>query len=385
MSQAQGFWSYVHADNDGMHGAILRVAQHLQDEYGVITGGSDLDLFLDTMKLKWGDKWRDRIREAIQDSTFFIPIVTPRYFKSAECRKELLGFADEARGLGREALIMPLYFVDVPEIESGDSDDPMVELITESQMKDWRTLRVLDHDTQPYRIGLADLATELREISRDRESVTAAKPTASSDEEDEDSSGATPDVARSEHTPRNELGLLEELAEGEDAFPRLVETLNALSPELEKVGELTRQATQELHESDAQGGGFKARLSVTRRLASNLVDPVDELERRSSEYVADLLILDPAIRHMIELVSLQSEDGPEESAEFFSSIEGMIASSERAARGIIEMITSIGGVSNMSRDLDPVLQRLRSSLQSVVDNNRRMEEWQRLIEDARAS
>jgi hypothetical protein len=44
MSTAQGFWSYVHKDNEGMHGAIVRVARHVQDEYGVITGGLELDL-----------------------------------------------------------------------------------------------------------------------------------------------------------------------------------------------------------------------------------------------------------------------------------------------------------------------------------------------------
>jgi hypothetical protein len=385
MSQAQGFWSYVHADNDGMHGAILRVAQHLQDEYGVITGGSELDLFLDNMKLKWGVKWRERIREAIQDSTFFIPIVTPRYFKSDECRNELLGFAGEARELGREALIMPLYFVDVPEVESGDSNDPMVELVVESQMKDWRTLRFLDQTTQPYRIGLNELATELLEISRDRESVTTAKPTTSSDEEDEDGAGGEYDEAESQAGPDGEQGVLEELAEGEEAFPRLVETLSALSPELEKVGEMTQHATQELQESDAQGGGFKARLSVTKKLASNLADPVDELERLSSEYVADLLIVDPAIRHVIELAAQQSEVNPEDSAEFFSSIEGMVASSDGAAKNITEMIGAVGAASKMSRDLDPLLQRLRSSLQSMVDSNRRMEVWQELIDEARSS
>lgn len=84
MNAPQGFWSYVRKDDEGMHGAIIQVAKHVQDEFGVITGGIELDLFLDSMKLKWGDKWRLHIREAIENSTFFIPIVTPRYFKSEE-------------------------------------------------------------------------------------------------------------------------------------------------------------------------------------------------------------------------------------------------------------------------------------------------------------
>lgn len=42
MGTAQAFWSYVHEDNDAMHGAIRRLAQHVQDEYAVLTGGPEL-------------------------------------------------------------------------------------------------------------------------------------------------------------------------------------------------------------------------------------------------------------------------------------------------------------------------------------------------------
>lgn len=150
MGTPQGFWSYVHRDNDAMHGAIRRLAEHVQEEYAVLTGGIELDLFLDSASLKWGDQWRSQLKEALKGTTFFIPIVTPRYFASEECRNELLGFAKQAEELGLEGLIMPLYFVDVPAIETEDMTDPAVQLIADSQMENWRTLRFLDQTTQPY-------------------------------------------------------------------------------------------------------------------------------------------------------------------------------------------------------------------------------------------
>lgn len=375
-----GFWSYVHDDNEGMHGAIRRVAEHVQAEYGVITGGLTLDLFLDNMKLKWGDKWRDRIREAVEQSTFFIPIITPRYFKSEECRRELMGFADQAQKMGREALIMPLYFVEVPELEAGNSDDPMIKLVADSQMKDWRTLRFLDLTTQPYRLALNELATRLVAISKERETATPAQPAPVEDDEDEQQAVATsPPGSSSSHA--NGDGMLEQIVEGEEALPRLVATLSAITQEIETVGELAVEATKDIEGKNSQGAGFKERLAITHRLAKQLDGPVDQLERLTSEYVADLLLVDPAIRHMIGLATQPGIDA-DERADFFSSIGAMIDGSEKGAEGITEMIESMGQATNLSRELDIPLNRLRASLQSMLDSNRRMDTWRAEIDAA---
>lgn len=358
-----------------MHGAIRRVAEHVQDEYGVITGGLELNLFLDNMKLKWGDKWRDRIREAVDNSTFFIPIITPRYFKSEECRRELLGFADQAQEMGREALIMPLYFVEVPELEAGNSNDPMIKLVADSQMKDWRTLRFLDFNTQPYRLALNELATRLAAVSGERETATPAKPAPA--EEDDDEQQAV--VISSPSSPAAGDGILEQIVEGEEALTRLVSTLNTITQEIEKVDKLAVDATKDIEEKNAQGGGFKERLAIAHRLAKQLDVPVDQLERLTSEYVADLMLVDPAIRHMIGLVSQPGVD-PDERADFFSSIRVMIDGSEKGAEGITEMIEALGEATNLSRELDAPLNRLRTSLQSMLDSNRRMDIWRSEIE-----
>lgn len=42
-----GFWSYVHRDDDAEDGRILRLGQRLKDEYELITGGDQIDIFVD--------------------------------------------------------------------------------------------------------------------------------------------------------------------------------------------------------------------------------------------------------------------------------------------------------------------------------------------------
>jgi hypothetical protein len=88
LSTSQGFWSYVHADDAAEGGRITDLARHLQAQYEMLTGDA-LVLFLDRDALKWGDEWRNKVDESLAGIAFFIPLMTPRYFLSAECRREL--------------------------------------------------------------------------------------------------------------------------------------------------------------------------------------------------------------------------------------------------------------------------------------------------------
>lgn len=399
MGTTQGFWSYVHQDDAAMHGIVRRLAKHVQDEYAVLTGGIELDLFLDSAKLKWGDKWRSAIKEALEGTTFFIPVITPRYFASEECRNELLGFADQAEQLGLEGLIMPLYFVDVPALETGDMSDPAVQLVANSQREDWRTLRLLDETTQPYRFAVNRLATRLFEVSqrREREGKTIVAAIPSDDEEDKPPHH--PPSAKSEAptdvpTETNgggqlavgEMGTLELLAEGEAAFPRITETLQAISSEISAVGDLATEATSEIEQSDQQGKGFKGRLAVANSLAKRLAEPADRLEQLTSQYTADLVILDPAITQLISLVAAeQADESAAEREEFFSSLTGMVGSTRQAGDGIQAMIASLDGSAGMSRELAVPLKQMRTSLQSMIDGQHVIESWEEHVTQANKS
>jgi hypothetical protein len=296
----------------------------------------------------------------------------------------LSSFAEQAKELGREALIMPLYFVEVPDLEAGDSDDPLIRLVADSQMEDWRTLRFLDETTQPYRLALGKLAERLREVSRERESASPSKSQPAEDDEESDQvTGSDLATPPADGVSGPEERALDQLVEGEEAFPRLVVTLNNIAPEIKKIGEMSVEATKEIEVSDTQGRGFKGRLAVANRLASKFEVQADQLERLTSEYVADLLIVDPAVRRMIQLAAETGKQHSQETADFLSSIESMIDGSEDAAGGLRELIDSFDQAGSLTRVLDPPLNRLRSSLQSMIDSNKRMDHWRKDIEAVR--
>src|SRR5437773_5014615 len=122
-STPAAFWSYSHRDNALDGGRVLRLAQQVQAEYELLTG-ADLSLFVDHAAIEWGQHWRERIDEALATTTFFIPVITPRFFASDECRRELITFAGHAKSLGVEALLLPILYVSVPGLGDDLTHDP---------------------------------------------------------------------------------------------------------------------------------------------------------------------------------------------------------------------------------------------------------------------
>ena len=159
-----GFWSYAHEDNELDNGAILELARLLAEEYNLISG-EPLELFLDCDSIAWGEEWRNRIDAALTQTTFFIPIVTPRYFTRPECLRELLEFTAKAKSLGVQELLLPILYVE-PQGFSTESPDEALALVAKTQYVDWRANRLVEFHSRKYRIVVNALARRLLEIRR---------------------------------------------------------------------------------------------------------------------------------------------------------------------------------------------------------------------------
>jgi hypothetical protein len=161
---AAGFWSYAHEDNKLDDGAILKLAHLVAEEYSLLSG-DPLELFVDRNSIAWGEEWRNRIDSALAQTTFFIPIITPRYFARPECRRELLEFTAKAKGLGVQELLLPILYVE-PQGFSVESPDEAVVLVAKTQYADWRTVRLAEFSSREYRSAVNVLVRRLLEIAR---------------------------------------------------------------------------------------------------------------------------------------------------------------------------------------------------------------------------
>ncbi len=158
-------WSYVHDDDNADNERISRLARDVSSQYEMLTG-EELNVFLDKDAIEWGEEWRDRIDKSLISVPLFIPVLTPRYFQSSECRRELQFFAHNATELGEKELVLPLLYVDVPSLHEEAPSDDLIALIKTFQWEDWRDLRFTEVDSEKYRRGVDKLATRLVEANR---------------------------------------------------------------------------------------------------------------------------------------------------------------------------------------------------------------------------
>ena len=116
----QCFISYTRADNSSFNGVVERLKSDLAGRFEATTGRT-LRIFLDRESIGWGDDWRNNIRGSIESATFFLPVVTMRYFESAPCRDELIAFYENAKQLGVTELITPVILAGANQITPEDS------------------------------------------------------------------------------------------------------------------------------------------------------------------------------------------------------------------------------------------------------------------------
>jgi TIR domain len=160
---AVAFWSYTHDDDKHEAGAIRRLAERIREEYSLITG-EELAIFVDREDIAWGDEWKERIDNALVSTTFFMPILSPRYFRREECRRELFAFASQAASLGVDELICPILYVPVDGL-AVDSPDEAFSLVARAQYESWVDLRLCDERSSEHRRAVNQLVNRLAEVA----------------------------------------------------------------------------------------------------------------------------------------------------------------------------------------------------------------------------
>jgi hypothetical protein len=158
------FLSYAHFDNAHNHEYLTQFSQLLSNEVRQQTG-QEFPIFQDHNDILWGQNWRDRIEGSLDAATLFIPVITPSFFESAECRREMQRFLQRERQLQRNDLILPVYYVNCPQMDSPAerSTDPLAQSVAERQFADWRDLRFTPFSSPRVRKALAHLATQIRD------------------------------------------------------------------------------------------------------------------------------------------------------------------------------------------------------------------------------
>jgi hypothetical protein len=363
-----GFWSYVHADNDAVDGAILHLRQLIVKAYSIITGG-DLTLFVDT-EINWGEEWEKRIADSIAGTTFFIPVITPRFFKSKACRQEVIDFTTKAETSGLNELFLPILYVDVPFL-SKDADDPVVRLVAKTQYIKWNELRLLEPTSSEHRTAAHELAVEIERISRE----VADKPESDVSPTDGGESDDEPDD--------NAPGTLDLIAQAEEALPAWNQTVEDMARCLDEIGEIPRKNQANL-DRVAKQSKMGPRLAVIRKTATELQEPSQRFLDLATAYASQLIEVNAGIDALIHLKPY-SEMEASEQAEFLDladSVRHMRDLAAKAFESAADLSETFSEIGSLSRDMRKPSSTLQRGIERMGDVQSIFDEWVKGFEES---
>lgn len=145
LSEIVGFFSYSREDDLGSRGALSALRDAIQSELSAQLGRSQTDfrIWQDKAAISLGTLWEKEIAQGINQSVFFIPIITPRALRSHHCAFEFESFLAREAELGRDDLVFPILYIPVPALEDEKiwRQDPILKIVGTRQYLDWRELR----------------------------------------------------------------------------------------------------------------------------------------------------------------------------------------------------------------------------------------------------
>lgn len=358
--QFSGFFSYVHDDDSAEGGRIVQLAQDISAQYELLTGDS-IELFLDRNSLEWGDAWKDVIDEQLVSVAFFIAVVTPRYFRSPECRRELVAFASRAEENGLDGLFLPVLWVDAPQI-GPDSADELANLLSRYQWSNWTGLRFVDRDSSEYR----------REVARLSQRLVLAN------EEMLQKSETQEAVKEGDSPPVDSPGFLDDLALMEESIPEIVSILDDSAASILEIAELVANATTEMEKTQNPKFAVATRIRVSKELSVELESPVMEMQKLASNFQIKVNESKRGIDYLLSGISSLSDaelEANEDARAYVRSFLEMINSAAEAGESVQEMRDVAQGIENYSRDLRPVLRCLGDALANYIDTIQLLKSW----------
>jgi methyl-accepting chemotaxis protein len=157
----------------------------------------------------------------------------------------------------------------------------------------------------------------------------------------------------------------------------------SIAHEIEAVGQIMTEATEEIQRLDRAGKGFGGRLHVAKKTARRLAEPSDHLAQLGGTFASQMHQVDGGIRALIQAVAEADPVDADELTpvcEFFSAIRLMAAASEPGLAQVEEMVNQATALETQSRDLRAPLRRMRHGLTLMLEARAVVREWVRMID-----
>lgn len=352
-----GFFSYVRADDEHDSGRLTDIRRSLSSEVSAQTG-EDFLIFQDKDDILWGQRWQQRIIASLDGTTLLIAAITPRFFKSEACRDELERFLKREQDLGRQDLILPIYYISVSNW-GPDHPDELVRELAGRQYYDWRSLRFEPLGTPEIRQRLADMSAQ---IVRAIESVDTYDPDHT--------------VVLEEDDPDQAPGFVELLAEAEDAMPLFAQTLVDFAAEMGSLGGVAQDMNSRMTAANNSSRPGAAKLTAMRDLAKAFEPSAERMEELAADYTDQLARVDGGISALIERTRETTDQADLDAAhEFAKTLDGLRIESRSALAALEDFRVQLRDVSRISSTIRPVVHRMDVAVGELPPSQTVFDRW----------
>lgn len=171
----------------------------------------------------------------------------------------------------------------------------------------------------------------------------------------------------------DEPGYLEKMAAAEEAFPRMTDTLGALTQVMGQIGALAEESTPEMTRATTSG----AKLMIANRYAERLEPLAELLEERAGSYADSIMDADPGIKYLLERIRA-GELTDEERQSSVSFLDSIIQLGDTAADSIQSTKSFANSVlenAKASRRMRQPSDRVDRSLRRVIEATNVVAGW----------
>ena len=277
-----GFFSYSREDDEAFKGSLSALRDAIARELGAQLGRTrrNFRLWQDQEAIAPGKDWEAEITRAVEQSAFFIPIVTPRAVGSDYCKFEFASFVAREGALGRGDLVFPILWISVPALleETQWRADPVLSIVAKRQYVDWRPFRYAAVDSPAFGQAIERFCGKVVETLRE--------PWLSPEERLRQEAEAR---RRAEEEERLRLEAeAKGRAEEEERLRREAEAKKRAEEEVRRRKEADAQRRLAEEERLRQASEGKKRAEEERRTQNERTPEVAEARRRAKSDIAQL-------------------------------------------------------------------------------------------------
>lgn len=174
-------------------------------------------------------------------------------------------------------------------------------------------------------------------------------------------------------------GFLELLVEMETGTQSLTQTIGAASSILEDISAVYTQATENVHQADARGGGASARLAIAELTATKLNEQAARLEVVSGEFARTVDRIEPGIHYLLSRLA-EEPDQLAALPDFPLQIRSLCDAARSSIEGSNAMRMNAMEIGKASRSLKRAGDRLAPSFKRFSDTSGRIADWTKLLD-----